>query len=324
MFLFPSLNARAHTHTEPQHSYSYEHTHTHTDAEQSKSLKKYSSLLLLPTYFTPEGDIDGEVVTGNLLGSRRSLRKKMLDADVPRLFTPSNHLTVNNNMMAPPPKLQKQPRIHRSDDSLPRSEKCTVYDDDAEICMRVVCDDNWDTKQQSQRRHRSMDGDDDGDLTLTSSPLLSASSEPNTTTAQLVPRNDFVITIVPSEQQAAATAAVTTVAVVGANAKDKPLYKSVLRQNASLKNANYLRNMRIHRNSIHYRGAMLSTHRYRLRTSSCPNIYRNSMTTLAQQDTETTWWMNVVEVLKSVFDFTLFLNPKFSYFQFSTVLLFTW
>lgn len=97
--------------------------------------------------------------------------------------------------------------------------------------------------------------------------------------------------------------------------------KGVLRQ--SIKNSNYLRNMRIHRNSIHYRGAMLSTHRYRLRTSSCPNIYRNSMTTLAQ-DTETSWKDSVMEVLKSMFDMSLFLNPKFASFQTSTVLLFVW
>lgn len=56
-----------------------------------------------------------------------------------------------------------------------------------------------------------------------------------------------------------------------------------LRRHATLRNSNYLRNMRIHRNSIHYRGAMLNTHRYRLRASSCPNIYRNSMTTLARE-----------------------------------------
>lgn len=59
-----------------------------------------------------------------------------------------------------------------------------------------------------------------------------------------------------------------------------------LRSKPSLKYPNYFRNMRIHRNSIHYRGAMLNTHRYRLRASSCPNIYRNSMTTIARETEE--------------------------------------
>lgn len=57
-----------------------------------------------------------------------------------------------------------------------------------------------------------------------------------------------------------------------------------LKRNPSLRYSNYLKNMRVHRNSIHYRGAMLNTHRYRLKASSCPNIYRNSMTTIAKED----------------------------------------
>lgn len=57
-----------------------------------------------------------------------------------------------------------------------------------------------------------------------------------------------------------------------------------LKRNPSLRYSNYLKNMRVHRNSIHYRGAMLNTHRYRLKVSSCPNIYRNSMTTIAKED----------------------------------------
>ena len=57
-----------------------------------------------------------------------------------------------------------------------------------------------------------------------------------------------------------------------------------LKRNTSLRYSNYFQNMRVHRNSIHYRGALLNTHRYRLRASSCPNIYRNSMTTIAKEE----------------------------------------
>lgn len=63
-------------------------------------------------------------------------------------------------------------------------------------------------------------------------------------------------------------------------------FNNNLRRKSTLRNSNYFQNMRIHRNSIHYRGALLNTHRYRLRASSCPNIYRNSMTTLAREDEE--------------------------------------
>ena len=37
-----------------------------------------------------------------------------------------------------------------------------------------------------------------------------------------------------------------------------------------------------------YRGAMLNIHKYRLRASSCPDIYRNSMTTIAKENEEVT------------------------------------
>lgn len=40
----------------------------------------------------------------------------------------------------------------------------------------------------------------------------------------------------------------------------------------------------MHRNSVMYRGAALNLHKYRLRASSCPDIYRNSMTTLAKEN----------------------------------------
>ncbi|KAH8272864.1 hypothetical protein KR018_006164 [Drosophila ironensis] len=99
--------------------------------------------------------------------------------------------------------------------------------------------------------------------------------------------------------------------------------RSNLRRNISIRNSNFLKDMRIHRNSIHYRGAMLNTHRYRLRASSCPNIYRNSMTTIAKEE-EDTWYDSFVDTMKSVFDFSLFLDMKFALFNLSTLFLFIW
>ncbi|XP_055921066.1 uncharacterized protein LOC129952493 [Eupeodes corollae] len=105
--------------------------------------------------------------------------------------------------------------------------------------------------------------------------------------------------------------------------KTKKFNRSNLRRNVSIRNSNFLKDMRIHRNSIHYRGALLNTHRYRLRASSCPNIYRNSMTTIAKE-VEDTWYESFVDVMKSAFDFSLFLDLKFSIFNLSTLLLFIW
>ncbi|XP_055839349.1 uncharacterized protein LOC129907258 [Episyrphus balteatus] len=105
--------------------------------------------------------------------------------------------------------------------------------------------------------------------------------------------------------------------------RTKKFNRSNLRRNVSIRNSNFLKDMRIHRNSIHYRGALLNTHRYRLRASSCPNIYRNSMTTIAKE-VEDTWYESFVDVMKSAFDFSLFLDLKFSIFNLSTLLLFIW
>lgn len=60
----------------------------------------------------------------------------------------------------------------------------------------------------------------------------------------------------------------------------------LVRQCSLPQNQHYLRDIKLHRNSVMYRGAMLNIHKYRLRASSCPDIYRNSMTTIARENEE--------------------------------------
>ena len=48
-------------------------------------------------------------------------------------------------------------------------------------------------------------------------------------------------------------------------------------------NAAYLKGLRVKKRSLTYRGAMLNLPRYRLRASSCPDMYRNSITTIARE-----------------------------------------
>ncbi|XP_026729145.1 monocarboxylate transporter 10-like [Trichoplusia ni] len=87
----------------------------------------------------------------------------------------------------------------------------------------------------------------------------------------------------------------------------------------------FLKDLRVHRHSLTYRGAMLNINRYRLRASSCPNIFRNSMTTIAKEKLQ--WyaglwdfWDLVVDVL----DFSHFANPAFLVFAISNFLLYMW
>ncbi|XP_071438568.1 monocarboxylate transporter 12-like [Hetaerina americana] len=87
----------------------------------------------------------------------------------------------------------------------------------------------------------------------------------------------------------------------------------------------YLKDLRVHRHSLTYRGAMLNISRYRLRASSCPDIYRNSMTTIAKEKFE--WFSglwDLWEVLADMVDFSHFADVRFSLFAASNFLLYTW
>ncbi|KYN45223.1 Monocarboxylate transporter 14 [Trachymyrmex septentrionalis] len=88
-------------------------------------------------------------------------------------------------------------------------------------------------------------------------------------------------------------------------------------------NTHYFKDIRVHRNSVMYRGAALNLHKYRLRASSCPDIYRNSMTTLAKEN-EQKWYAELIDLLKSMLDFSMFFELHFLLMSLATILLFTW
>lgn len=87
-----------------------------------------------------------------------------------------------------------------------------------------------------------------------------------------------------------------------------------------------LKDLKIHRHSLTYRGAMLNINRYRLRASSCPDIYRNSMTTIVSDD-ESTCAQLLTEfkrLFKEILDFSFFLDIEFLLFAISNFILYTW
>lgn len=70
---------------------------------------------------------------------------------------------------------------------------------------------------------------------------------------------------------------------------------------------------------------MLNLKRYRLRASSCPDIYRNSMTTIAEEKVQ--WYAGLWDfwdLLVDMFDFSHFADPKYLVFALSNFLLYTW
>lgn len=46
----------------------------------------------------------------------------------------------------------------------------------------------------------------------------------------------------------------------------------------------YLRNIRFRKSSIGYKGALLNIHKYKLKASSCPDMFRNSMATFPKDE----------------------------------------
>ncbi|KFM73267.1 Monocarboxylate transporter 9, partial [Stegodyphus mimosarum] len=85
--------------------------------------------------------------------------------------------------------------------------------------------------------------------------------------------------------------------------------------------AAYLRNIKVQRGSITYRGAMLNIHRYRLRASSCPDIYRNSMVTIAEEK-PCLFLSDLKDLMLEMFDFTIFRNVGYTLFCISNFLLY--
>ncbi|XP_046815668.1 uncharacterized protein LOC124422804 [Vespa crabro] len=106
---------------------------------------------------------------------------------------------------------------------------------------------------------------------------------------------------------------------------DSPLRRSSTMEHPRRLPTAYLKDIRMHRHSLTYRGAMLNINRYRLRASSCPDIYRNSMTTIAK--TKLVWYAGLWEfwdLIVDMLDFSHFADSRFLLFAISNFLLHTW
>ncbi len=71
---------------------------------------------------------------------------------------------------------------------------------------------------------------------------------------------------------------------------------------------------------------MLNINKYRLRASSCPDIYRNSMTTIASdtENTATQLFTEFKRLFKDILDFSYFLDIRFLLFSISNFILYVW
>ncbi|CAH1100792.1 unnamed protein product [Psylliodes chrysocephalus] len=85
----------------------------------------------------------------------------------------------------------------------------------------------------------------------------------------------------------------------------------------------YFKHLKIHRQSLVHRAAVFNTNKYRFKASSCPNIYRLSTLTL-KHDEDEKWYAELLDLVKGMFDFSLFLELHFFFLSLSTIILFVW
>ncbi|XP_033333700.1 monocarboxylate transporter 9 [Megalopta genalis] len=101
--------------------------------------------------------------------------------------------------------------------------------------------------------------------------------------------------------------------------EDSNLKRSSTLEHSRRMPAGFLKDIKVHRRSLTYRGAMLNINR--LRASSCPDIYRNS-TTITK--TKLVWCAGLWDLLLYMLDFSHFADSRFLLFAISNFLLHTW
>ncbi|XP_028173025.1 monocarboxylate transporter 14-like [Ostrinia furnacalis] len=87
-------------------------------------------------------------------------------------------------------------------------------------------------------------------------------------------------------------------------------------------NHHYLKDLKMPLNSISHRNAMLNIKRYRLKASSCPDIFKNSMITIG--DKEENWYDDCLSCLADMFNVSLFKKMTFNCLCLGTIILFIW
>ncbi|XP_046959642.1 monocarboxylate transporter 9-like [Vanessa cardui] len=87
-------------------------------------------------------------------------------------------------------------------------------------------------------------------------------------------------------------------------------------------NHHYLNDLKMPLNSISHRNAMLNIKRYKLKASSCPDIFKNSMITVNEQEEH--WTADCVSCLADMFNVLLFKKITFNLLCFGTIIIFVW
>ncbi|XP_070493052.1 monocarboxylate transporter 14-like [Chironomus tepperi] len=312
-------------------------TNLNTEANQQivdpeiVNAKKFTSEILLPTFISNRG-VESEGYRGRKYGSKRSLGPYYEEAeyeDIRDAMIEENRLKIEENLLKNPEKVvgfASKPVILISEASSVQNA--------SDVNPTIPQDPSDDDITPRSGVHGSRYSLNENILIKPS--MLESVKEPprrrNTLdiTQQIeipviAPPSPLILTIKNDNPYKKSTTIPKTPAKTRIVTRRPTHFNPVgnLKNFQSLKYSNYLRNMKIHRNLMHHRGALLSTHRYRLKASSCPNIYRNSMTTIAKEEQDV-WYDDFIDIIKSIFDFSLFLEYKFGMMSLSTLFLYVW
>ncbi|XP_075973919.1 monocarboxylate transporter 14-like [Anticarsia gemmatalis] len=103
--------------------------------------------------------------------------------------------------------------------------------------------------------------------------------------------------------------------------KDKVNRRDWFKKQLSV-NHHYLKDLKMPLSSIGHRNAMLNIKGYRLKASSCPDIFKNSMITIDEK--EESWSDDCVTCLSDMFNVSLFKKMTFNLLCVGTIILFIW
>jgi len=95
---------------------------------------------------------------------------------------------------------------------------------------------------------------------------------------------------------------------------NKSVGQSLISSFVQLEPGTYFRHMKLKRDSISYRSAMLNTPRYRLKASSCPDIYKNSLLSLNRDHSKTNLFSTLKYFICDIFDTSLLQDYRFALF----------
>ncbi|CAH2037127.1 unnamed protein product, partial [Iphiclides podalirius] len=87
-------------------------------------------------------------------------------------------------------------------------------------------------------------------------------------------------------------------------------------------NHHYLKDLKMPLNSISHRNAMLNIKIYRLKASSCPDIFKNSMITINEKEEK--WYNGCLSCFADMFNVSLFKKMTFNLMCLGTLILFVW